>query len=159
VRPIRFANRTVALGGDALLLAPEIAALEPDHPTRRFVWMLCAFSAEVDAGTASDGCAATRRARPSIARGQLMPDELFRPLAHRPDHDQPNLRHPPRGSSTRPLRPSALTSQNEQATNCPRRPAIVIGLGGRIARGSGTIRSFGTTAEPRRNRNERGSRA
>jgi hypothetical protein len=67
VRPIRFANRTVALGGDALLLAPEIAALEPDHPTRRFVWMLCVFSAEVDAGTASDGCAATRRARPSIS--------------------------------------------------------------------------------------------
>ena len=89
MRPIRYADRTVALcAGDDVLLAPEIAALEPDHPTRRFVSMLCVFSAEVDAGAAPDGvggyspCAAER-----YARGELMPDELFCPLAHRPDHE------------------------------------------------------------------------
>jgi hypothetical protein len=39
MRRIRYANRTVALGGDDVLLAPEIAALEADHPTKRFVSM------------------------------------------------------------------------------------------------------------------------
>ena len=56
MRPIRYADRTVALcAGDDVLLAPEIAALGPDHPTRRFVSMLCVFSAEVDAGAAPGG--------------------------------------------------------------------------------------------------------
>ena len=89
MRPIRYADRTVALcAGDDVLLAPEIAALEPDHPTRRFVSMLCVFSAEVDAGTAPDGaCGYSPGAAERYARGELMPDELFCPLAHRPDHE------------------------------------------------------------------------
>ena len=89
MRPIGYANRTVALcAGDDVLLAPEIAALEPDHPTRRFVSMLCVFSAEVDAGAAPDGvCGYSPGAAERYARGELMPDALFRPLAHRPDHE------------------------------------------------------------------------
>jgi hypothetical protein len=40
MRPIRYAHRTVALcASDDVLFAPEIAAVEPDHPTRRFVSM------------------------------------------------------------------------------------------------------------------------
>jgi hypothetical protein len=89
VRPIRYADRTVALcAGDDVLLAPEIPALEPDHPTRRFVLMLCVFSAEVDAGAAPDG---VRGYSPAAAehypRRELMPNELFCRLAHRPDHE------------------------------------------------------------------------
>jgi hypothetical protein len=89
VRPIRYADRTVALcAGDHVLLAPEIAALESDHPTRRFVSMLCVFSAEVDAGTAPDGaCGYSPGAAERYARDQLVPDELFCLLAHRPDHE------------------------------------------------------------------------
>jgi len=42
MRPIRYADCTVALcEGDDVLLAPEIAVLEPDHPRRRFVAMMC----------------------------------------------------------------------------------------------------------------------
>ena len=41
MRPIRYGDRTVALcDGDDVLLAPAIAALKPEHPTRRFVSML-----------------------------------------------------------------------------------------------------------------------
>jgi hypothetical protein len=85
-RPSEYADRTVALcAGDDVLLAPEIAALEPDHPTRRFVSMLCVFSAEVDAGAAPDGvCGYSPAAAERYARRELMPDELFCPLAHRP---------------------------------------------------------------------------
>jgi hypothetical protein len=88
VRPIRYADRTVALcDGDDVLLAPEIALLEPDHPTRRFVSMLCVYSAEVDAGTAPDGARRYSAADAErYARGELMPAELFWPLAHWPDH-------------------------------------------------------------------------
>jgi hypothetical protein len=89
MRPIRYANRTVALcADDDVLLAPEIAALEPDHPTRRFVSMLCVFSAEVDAGAApgtAHGYSPSAAER--YARRELTPDELFRPLAHRADHE------------------------------------------------------------------------
>jgi hypothetical protein len=89
MRPIRYANRTVALcAGDDVLLAPEIAALEPDHPTRRFVSMLCVFSAEVDAGAEPDGVRGySSAAAERYARRELIPDELFRPLAHRADHE------------------------------------------------------------------------
>ena len=89
MRPIRYANRTVALcSGDDVLLAPEIAALEPDHPTRRFVSMLCVFSAEVDAGVAPRGvCGYSPAAAERYARRELMPDDLFCRLAHRPDHE------------------------------------------------------------------------
>ena len=88
MRPIRYAHRTVALcAGDDVLLAPEIAALEPDHPTRRFVSMLCVFSGEVDAGSAPDGaCRYSPAVAERYARRELMPDELFWPLAYRPDH-------------------------------------------------------------------------
>jgi hypothetical protein len=87
MRPIRYPNRSVALcAGADVLLAPEIAALEPDHPTRSFVSMLCAFSAEVDAGAASHGVRGySSAAAQRSARRELMPDELFRPLAHRAD--------------------------------------------------------------------------
>jgi hypothetical protein len=89
MRPIRYADRTVALcAGDDVLLAPEIAALEPDHPTRRFVSMLCVFSAEVDAGAWPDGVRTySPAAAERYARRELMPDELFRPLADRADHE------------------------------------------------------------------------
>ena len=89
MRPIRYADRTVALcAGDDVLLAPEIATLEPDHPTRRFVSMLCVFSAEVDAGAAPDGvCGYSPRAAERYARRELIPDELFYAVAHRPDHE------------------------------------------------------------------------
>jgi len=89
MRPIRYADRTVALcAGDDVLLAPEIAALEPDHPTRRFVSLLCVFSAEVDAGAAPDGvCRYSPGAAERYARRALMPDELFCPLAQSPDHE------------------------------------------------------------------------
>jgi hypothetical protein len=50
--------------------------------------MLCVFSAEVDAGAAPDNaCGYSHGAAQRYARGELMPDELFRPLAHRPDHE------------------------------------------------------------------------
>jgi hypothetical protein len=89
MRPIRYSNRSVALcGGDDVLLAPEIAAFEPDHPTRTFVSMLCVFSAEVDAGAASDGVRGySSAAAERNARRELMPDEPFRPLTHRADHE------------------------------------------------------------------------
>jgi hypothetical protein len=47
----RYADRTLALWeGDEVLLAPAIAVLEPDHPRRRFVEMMCVYSAELDSG-------------------------------------------------------------------------------------------------------------
>jgi hypothetical protein len=85
MRPIRYANRTVALcEGDHVLLAPEIAVLEADHPRRRFVSLMCVYSAELDsAGRAAfayrDGDAER------YARSELIPDELFCPLARWPD--------------------------------------------------------------------------
>jgi hypothetical protein len=88
VRPIRYADHTVALcDRDDMLLAPEIAVLEPDHPTRRFVSMLCVYSAEIDAGAAPDGARAYwAAAAERYARRELMPAELFCPLADWPDH-------------------------------------------------------------------------
>jgi hypothetical protein len=88
VRPIRYADRTVALcDRHDVLLAPEIAVLEPDHPTRRFVSMLCVYSAEIDAGAAPDGARAySAAAAERYARRELMPAELFCPVAHWPDH-------------------------------------------------------------------------
>jgi IrrE N-terminal-like domain len=88
MRSIRYANRVVALcEHDHVLLAPEIAALEPDHPTRRFVSMLCIYSAEQDARAGDDhaGCYSTAAAE-RFARAELMPDEAFLPLAHWADH-------------------------------------------------------------------------
>jgi hypothetical protein len=89
MRPIHYANQTVAFcAGDDVLLAPEIAVLEPDHPIRRFVSMLCVYSAEVDAGTAPDGARGySADAAERYARRQLMPDHLFRRLALRADHE------------------------------------------------------------------------
>jgi hypothetical protein len=86
MRPIRYADRTVALcEDDDVLLAPEIAMLEPDRTRRRFVAMMCVYSAELDRGRLRalayrDGDAER------YARGELMPDELFYPLARWPDH-------------------------------------------------------------------------
>jgi hypothetical protein len=50
--------------------------------------MLCVFSAEVDAGAAPDGvCGYSPAAAERYARQELMPDELFCHLVHRPDHE------------------------------------------------------------------------
>jgi hypothetical protein len=50
--------------------------------------MLCVFSAEVDAGAAPDGVRGySSAAAERYARGELIQDELFRPLAHRADHE------------------------------------------------------------------------
>jgi hypothetical protein len=89
MRPIRYANRTVALcDGDDVLLAPEIAALEPEHPTRRFVSMLCVYSAELDARADQPGAGDYSAGDAErYARGELVPDALFEPLAGRPDHE------------------------------------------------------------------------
>ena len=88
MRPIRYADHTVALcDRDDVLLAPDIAVLEPDHPTRRFVSMLCVYSAEIDAGAAPDGARVySPAASERYARRELMPAELFSPVAHWPDH-------------------------------------------------------------------------
>jgi hypothetical protein len=88
MRPIRYADRTVALcDGDDVLLAPEIAVLEPDHPTRRWVSMQCVYSAEVDAGATPGGaCGYSATDAERYARRELMPAELFCPLAHWSDH-------------------------------------------------------------------------
>jgi hypothetical protein len=81
MRPIRYAHRTVALWeGDDVLRPPEIAVLEPDHPRRRFVAMMCVYSAELDSGRLGpvpyrDGDAER------YARYELMPEKLFSPLA------------------------------------------------------------------------------
>jgi hypothetical protein len=89
MRPIRYANRTVALcERDDVLLAPEIAALELEHPTRRFVSMLCIYSAELDARPGKGGWRdyATADAE-RYARSELIPDELFEPLGALADHE------------------------------------------------------------------------
>ena len=45
-------------------------------------------SAEIDAGAAPDGVRwYSSAAAERYARRELMPDELFRPLAHRADHE------------------------------------------------------------------------
>jgi hypothetical protein len=82
--PLSFvAFRSTAF--DDVLLAPEIAVLEPDHPRRRFVAMLCVYSAELDSGRLGAlpyGDIDAER----CARGELMPEKLFCPLAQWPDH-------------------------------------------------------------------------
>jgi hypothetical protein len=113
--PIRYANRTVAIcAGDDVLPAPEIAALEPDHRTRRFVSMLCVFSAEVDAGAEPDGVRGySSAAAERYARRELIPDELFGPLAHRADHELArSLRHPARADRKEAPRPGGHLSRS-----------------------------------------------
>jgi hypothetical protein len=97
MRPIRYADRTVALcAGDDVLLAPEIAALEPDHPTRRFVSMLCVFSAEVDGGAAPDGaCGYSLAAAERYARRELMPGDGLQTRRIRPGPLARGQRTPP----------------------------------------------------------------
>lgn len=76
----------VHCGGDTAVVV--IAALEPDHPTRRFVSMLCIYSAEIDPRATGDldvGFSAGEADR--FARGELMPDDLFEALACRADHE------------------------------------------------------------------------
>lgn len=89
MRQISYANRTVAFcEGDDVLLVTQVAALEPEHPKRRFVSMLCIYSAEIDARAADDeagGFSAAEAER--YARTELMPDQLFEALACRPDHE------------------------------------------------------------------------
>lgn len=89
MRAIRYANSTVALcDGDDVLVAPQVAALEVDHPTRRFVSMLCIYSAELDARAAGGDAGGFSPAEAErYARSELMPDDLFEELALRPEHE------------------------------------------------------------------------
>jgi hypothetical protein len=86
VRPIHYGNRTVDLcDGDDVLLTPEIAALEPEHPTRRFVWMPCVYSAELHARALGGAYSADAAGR--YARRHPLPDELLEAPAAGEDHE------------------------------------------------------------------------
>jgi hypothetical protein len=87
LRPIRYPDRAVALcAGDHVLLGPEIAVLEPDHPRRRFVALMCVYSAELDS-QALPAFAYCDADAERYARDELMPDELLEPLAGLADHE------------------------------------------------------------------------
>jgi len=82
---ITYAGRCAALSrGEDVLLAPQIAALEPSHPDRAFVCLLCTWAREVLEGRAPgpyrDDIAHV------YARSHLMPAHDFWPLRRRPDH-------------------------------------------------------------------------
>ena len=68
------------LAGERVHYAPHIAALEPDHPERRFVAALCLYSHAVDTG-AADCASYDQEEGERFARALLMPAEEFAPLS------------------------------------------------------------------------------
>jgi hypothetical protein len=85
MRLIRYGGEPLALQeDDHVLLAPAIAALEPQHPRRRFVAMMCVYALEVEDGLEPPPYTDARAE--AYARRALMPRADFLRRLELPDH-------------------------------------------------------------------------
>jgi hypothetical protein len=86
VRTIIHRHRIAALAAKRVIYASHIDVLEPDHPERRFVAVLCLYSHAIDTGEA--GCAEyDQEAAERFARALLMPADTFDAQLRRPDFE------------------------------------------------------------------------
>jgi hypothetical protein len=86
VRLIIHRGRVAALAAERVYYAPQIEALEPDHPERRFVAALCLYSHAVNTGQPGTDRYDQEEAE-RFARALLMPAEHFDASAWLPDAD------------------------------------------------------------------------
>jgi hypothetical protein len=85
MRLIRYGGEPLALQeSHHVLLAPAIAALEPEHPRRRFVAMMCVYALEVEDRLEPPPYTDTRAE--AYARRALMPRSDFLTRRELPDH-------------------------------------------------------------------------
>jgi hypothetical protein len=85
MRLIRYRGEPLGLQqGHHVLLAPAIAALEPEHPRRRFVAMICVYALEVE--DRLEPPPYTDAGAEAYARRALMPRSDFLTRLELPDH-------------------------------------------------------------------------